>query len=173
MASPIIVRAAMPTRTRILVAALAIVAAAAFALGVQDGHWWSIGEVTIGPFGSHHCFGGACRATGLAWIGASDLWMRAAVATGAAGLLAAALLVMLGAAAAAGRFPTLLARMGGVAIVTATLVGAYFLAGFHGVDGAHAAPGRGIVLYFGAIPLGLGAAVMVLRARTGSTGRAA
>ena len=64
MASPIIVRAAMPTRTRILVAALAIVAAAAFALGVQDGHWWSIGEVTIGPFGSHHCFGGACRATG-------------------------------------------------------------------------------------------------------------
>ena len=88
--------------------------------------------------------------------------------TGAAGLLSAALLVVVGAAAAAGRMPVMLARMGGVAIVTATLVGAYFLAGFHGVDGAHAAPGRGIVLYFGAIPLGLGAAVMVLRGRAAS-----
>ena len=156
-------RAPMPTRTRWIVALLAIAAASAFALAVQGGHWWSIGEVTIGPFGSHHCFGGSCRTTGLAWIGASDLWMRVAIGTGAAGLLAAALLVMLGGAVAAGRVPKLLAWTGGVAILTASVVGAFFLAGFHGVGGAHATPGRGVALFFGAIPLGLGAAMLVLR----------
>jgi hypothetical protein len=147
--------------------ALAVLAASAFALSIQDGHWWSMGEVTIGPFGAHHCFGGDCRATGLAWIGASEFWMRTAIATGSAGLLAAGLLVLVGAGAAAGRVPRLVARMALVAVATAAVAGGYFFTAFPGIGPAHAAVGRGVLLFALAIPLGAAAGLLVVRAARG------
>src|SRR5262245_49802860 len=108
---------------------LAILAATAFAIAVQSA-WWGIGEVGIGPFGSRHCFTGECRESGLAWIGGSDLWMRSAVASRAAGFIAMFVLLMFAGALAAKREPKLIARGVIAAIVTAAVTGAYFAAAF-------------------------------------------
>ena len=143
----------------ILVAALAIVAAAAFALGVQDGHWWSIGEVRSGRSARITASAATCRATGLAWIGGErpvdarrDRDRRGAACSHARAARVARRAV------AAGRFPTLAGAMPLVAIVTATRGRCVLpVAGSHGVDGAQLdrAPVPRIVLCFGAIPLGL------------------
>src|SRR2546423_9999409 len=103
---------------RWIVVALAVAAACAFALSVQNA-WWSVGEVTIGPFGAHHCFGGDCRATGLSWLGGSGLWMRSAVATRVAGLIAMLALVIVRGGVAPRRTPRLFARAPLVSIATA------------------------------------------------------
>src|SRR5688500_1856315 len=108
----------MSSRIRWLAVALAILAAASFAFAVQTA-WWSIAEVAIGPFGSRHCFGGECRASGLGWIGGDDLWLRSAVATRAAGYITMFALLMFAGALAAKREPRLVARGVLASIVTA------------------------------------------------------
>jgi hypothetical protein len=144
-----------------LLIALSLVAASAFAISVQVGMWWSVGEVTIGPFGSHHCFQADCRGSGLAWIGGSELWLRSAIATGVAGAIASFLLVVLAGAVAAKRTPRLLARVALVAVVTALACGGYFVAAFPGIDGVRV--DRGLYLFAAAIVAGATACVLALR----------
>ncbi|HTR49633.1 MAG TPA: hypothetical protein VMJ10_02935 [Kofleriaceae bacterium] len=146
------------------VVAIGLVGAVALAISVQAGVWWSVGDgtVTIGPFGSHQCFGGDCGGSGLGWIGGSDLWMRSAIATGVAGALASLLLVALAGACAARRVPRVLARMALSTLAAAVACAAYFVSQFPGVAGAGV--DRGLVLYAIGVVAGAGAAIAVLRA---------
>lgn len=154
---------AMESRSRWIAVGLALVAASAFALAVQTA-WWSVAEVTIGPFGSRHCFGGQCRETGLAWLGAADLWMRSGVATRAGGYIAMFALIVLAGTVAAKRVPALIARASLVAIITATVAAVYFIAAFRGVPGlAEISLGAGVFLFAGGVLAGVAAAVLVLR----------
>jgi hypothetical protein len=150
----------MEARSRWISLALGLLAASAFALAVQIA-WWHVAEVTVGPFGSRHCFGGECRETGLAWLGGSDLWMRAAVATRAAGYIAMFAFVVLAGAIAAKRVPVLVARASIVAVLTATASGIYFIAAFPGLP--EASLGVGAVLFAVGIVAGMAAAIVVLR----------
>jgi hypothetical protein len=140
---------------------LTLVAATAFAIAVQAGVWWSVGDVTIGPFG----FGGDSRGQTLARITEHDLWLRSAIATGVAGALASFLLIVVAGALAANRTPRLLVRMTLSSIVTAAACGTYFVAKFPGVEGAHL--DRGALLFLVGIIAGIATCVLVIRrART-------
>jgi hypothetical protein len=150
----------MRSRRRILSLVLALAGAVAFALAVQAA-WWTAGEVSIGPFGARHCFGGDCREAGLSWIGGSDLWMRAGVAARAGGYITMFVLIVLAGGLAARRVPRLIARASLVAILTAVVSGAYFAIAFPGVGGASIA--YGLVLFGAAIGLGVAAAITTLR----------
>lgn len=148
---------------RWFIVALALVAASAFALSVQAGRWWSIGDVEIGPFGSRSPFGGLGS---LSWAGGSARWERFGAATGAAGLIAMLVLVVVGGAVAAHRVPRLAARTALVAIATATLAAAGFIA----TRPDNALPfelARGVVLFALAVVLGIAAALGVLRSPAG------
>ena len=74
-------------KSRWIVIGLLLISATAFAMSVWGGRWWSVADVTIGPFGSKHCFGDECKHAGLGWIGGTDRWMRTGMATWAAGVL--------------------------------------------------------------------------------------
>lgn len=145
---------------------LALVAASAFALAMQTA-WWSVAEVTVGPFGARHCFGGECRETGLSWLGGADLWMRSGVATRAAGYISMFALVVLAGSLAAKRVPALIARATLVSILTAIVSGVYFFVGFPGVPEAKLA--SGVFLFAGAIVAGVAAAIVVLRSSARAT----
>lgn len=147
---------------RWILVSLALAAAVAFALSVQAVTWWSAGEVTIGPFGAHHCFGGDCRTGDLQWLGGGDLWMRSAIATRFAGVIAMFVLVIVAGTLAARRVPRMFARSALVAVATALVCGGYFYAKFPGIDGV--ALGFGAPLYAIAIVLGAWTALAVLRA---------
>lgn len=152
-------------KNRWIIIILALAAACAFAISVQMGRWWSIGDagqVEIGPFGSRNCFQGDCRSAGLGWIGASEVWMRTGIATWAGGLVSMFVLVIAAGALAAKRTPRLVAKSALVAIVTAALAGGVFIAKFPGVGGAHV--DRGIYAFAIAIVLGVVAMVWVVRA---------
>jgi hypothetical protein len=153
-------RAFMENRSRWITVAVALAAATSFALSVQSA-WWSVAEVAIGPFGAHHCFGGECREAGLAWVGGSELWMRSAVATRAAGYIAMFVLIMFAGALAAKREPMLVARGAAAAILTALVAGVYFAAAYPGVPGATVA--RGLVEFVVAIVCGVATLVLFLR----------
>jgi hypothetical protein len=154
-------RAALSTsRSRLIPVVLALTAATAFAISVQTA-WWSIAEVAIGPFGSRHCFSGECRASGLAWIGGSEMWMRSAVAARAAGYIAMFVLLMFAGAVAAKRQPKLIARGCIAAILTAAATGAYFAAAFPGLGGAGVS--HGLFMFVAAVVLGVAAVVVWLR----------
>ena len=142
--------------------AVGLVGAVALAISVQAGVWWSVGDVTIGPFGSHQCFSGDCGGSGLGWIGGSDLWMRSAIATGVAGALASLLLIALAGACAARRVPRVLARMTLSALAAAVACAAYFVSQFPGVAGAGI--DRGLALFAIGVVAGVVAAIAVLRA---------
>ncbi|HEX2687740.1 MAG TPA: hypothetical protein VHN14_14035 [Kofleriaceae bacterium] len=147
---------------RWFVVALALVAASAFALSVQAGRWWSIGDVEIGPFGSHSPFGGPGS---LSWVGGSARWERFGVATWAGSLLAMFVLVVMAGAVAANRVPRLAARTALVAIATAGLAAIAFVA----ARPDHGMPfviGRGMVLFAAGVTAGVIGAVGVLRARS-------
>ena len=161
------------TRRRWPIVALALASSCAFATSVQLGAWWTSGAVEIGPFGSRWCSGGECRAAGLRWLDGSELWLRGAIATGAAGLVATLFLVALAGATAAGPKPNatelnyvarLAAKASLAALATAIVVGAWFVIGFPGAGDAHL--DRGAILYALAIPLGAIAAVQALRWKT-------
>src|ERR1700733_9315566 len=101
---------------RWLFAAISLLAAMLFATAVWAAPWWINGEVTIGPFGARHCFGGACRPAGLSWVGGTDLWMRSAIATGAAGVLAMLTSLAVAAGFVARREPVLVSKVSLVTI---------------------------------------------------------
>jgi len=147
-------------RSRFIPLALALLAASAFALAMQMA-WWTAAEVSIGPFGSRHCFGGECRESGLGWIGGSDLWMRAGVAARAGGYIAMFVLVIVAGALAAKRVPTLMARAALVAIATVLVAGGYFAIAFPSLPAASVS--TGLFLFAGAVGLGIAAAVLTLR----------
>lgn len=127
---------------------------------MQAGHWWSIGDVVIGPFGSESPFSGR---GGLSWLGASPRWARLGIATGAAGLIAMFVLVIVAAATAAKRTPRLMAKTALVSIATAVAAGAGFLLG-RPDNGMPFAMGSGIAWFAAGIVLGVAGAIIVLRA---------
>ncbi|MBV8759948.1 MAG: hypothetical protein JO257_21840 [Deltaproteobacteria bacterium] len=147
-------------RTRWIALALALVGAAALALSSIE-PWWYAGEATIGPYGTHHCFGGDCQSTGLTWLGGTDLWMRTAIATRAAAILATIILVVLAGALAAGRVPKLVAKTVLSTALCAVLAGGYFVAKFPPLGGESI--GVGPILFAGGLVAALVAAVLVLR----------
>ena len=149
-------------RSRLIPIVLALAAASAFAFAMQTA-WWTAGEVSIGPFGSRHCFGGECRETGLAWLGGSELWLRAAVAVRAAGYISMFILVVVAGGLASGRIPRLMARASLVAILTAIASGGYFALKFPGGLSGTESVGLGLILFIGAIVVGIAAAVITLR----------
>src|SRR4051812_5050676 len=148
-------------KQRWLVVALALAAASAFALSVQGGRWWTIGDVEIGPFGTHSPFGGTGT---LAWAGGSARWERFGIATGAGSLIAMFVQVVLAGAVAANRVPRLAAKTALVAIATAGLAALGFVA-TRPDNGWPFALGRGVALIIAAAVLGAIAAIRVLRAR--------
>ena len=152
-----------PMKSRWLIVAIALVAASAFAVSVWAGRWWSIGDVSIGPFGSKQCFGGDCRPTSLTWVGGSERWMRMGMATWAGGLISMTVLCIVAAGVAARRVPRLAAKTALVAIVTAVISAVLFIVQYPGVDGASV--DRGLWLFACAVVLGSVAAIGVLRAR--------
>ncbi|MEO7731632.1 MAG: hypothetical protein ABIY55_11710 [Kofleriaceae bacterium] len=144
---------------RWFVVAIALAAASAFALSVQAGRWWAIGDVEIGPFGTRSPFGGPGD---LSWAGGSARWERFGVATWAAGLIAMFVLLVLAGAVAAHRVPRLAARTTLVAIGTATLVGIAFLMS-RPDNGLPFELARGTYLFAGAVIAGTIVAIRVLR----------
>jgi len=150
---------------RWFVVALALVSASAFALSVQAGRWWSIGDVEIGPSGSRSPFGGPGD---LSWAGGSARWERFGVATWAGGLIAMFVLVVLAGAVAANRIPRLAAKTALVAIATAGLAGLAFIA-TRPDNELPFVMDRGVVLFAAAAFAGVVVGVGVLRAspRTG------
>src|SRR5262245_14143175 len=92
---------------RWLLVGIALISASSFALSVQGGRWWSIGDakigdVAIGPLGAQSAFGGA---GGLSWAGGDARWERLGSATWAAGMIAMFVLVVVAGALAAKRVP--------------------------------------------------------------------
>ena len=154
-------------KSRWAIVVLALLAASAFAISVQAGRWWSVGDVEIGPFGSRNCFGGECRPTSLSWIGGTERWARFGVATWAGGLLAMLVLLAMAGASAAKRVPKLVARMALVSVATTLAAGIGFIAQFPGVEGA--AIDRGLWMWIAGIALGTIAAILVVRQRPAVT----
>jgi len=150
-------------RIRWLTAVLALLSASAFSMSVQGGRWWVIGEAEIGPFGAKRCFEGSCVPAGLSWLGAGERWIRFGMATWAAGLIAALVLVVMAARLAVRRVPRLAAKTALVAIATATITGGVFFAQFPGDYDSE--PARGVLLFGIAIVLGAASAIQVLRTR--------
>jgi hypothetical protein len=151
-------------KARWIIVVIALAAAGVFAVSVQAGRWWSLGEIEIGPFGSRHCFGdGECKLGGLAWVGGGDRWMRLGMATWAGGLVSTLMLVIMAGGVAANRIPKLVAKSVLVAIATASLAGTFFVATFPGVTGAGL--DRGAWLFAIGVALAIVVAVIVLRAK--------
>jgi hypothetical protein len=148
-------------RTRWTLIAIALVGASAFALAVQGGQWWSIGDVTIGPLGARSPFGGV---GGFSWAGGSPRWERFGYATFAAGLIAMFTLIVVAGALAAKRVPRLAAKTAVVAIATAALVGTAFVTA-RPHNGLPFAIDRGVALFAAAVIAGALAAAGVLRSR--------
>ncbi|HEU4734526.1 MAG TPA: hypothetical protein VFT22_41835 [Kofleriaceae bacterium] len=146
--------------------ALALVAASAFALSVQAGRWWTIGEVAIGPFGSRSPFGGPGN---LSWVGGTARWERFGAATGAAGLIAMFVLVVLAGGLAANRAPRLAAKTALVAIATAAAVAIGFVVS-RPDNGLPYVLDRGVAWFAAAVVIGTISAVAVLRAPSGRAG---
>jgi hypothetical protein len=157
------IRPDMETRSRWITVGIALCAAFAFALSVQSA-WWTMSSVTVGPFGTRNCPGGADEC-GFTWLGTNhDLFMRAAVATRAGGYIAMFIYIMIAGAVAAKRTPALLSKSGIVAILTATVAAVTFFVKF---PGAFAEPslGAGPVLFAVGVISAAAASVRVLRAQ--------
>lgn len=141
--------------------ALSLISASAFALSVQAGRWWVIGDVEVGPHGTTSPFGGPSN---LQWAGESARWERFGMATWAGGLIAMLVLVIVAGALAAGRVPRLAARTALVAIATATATGVAFVLARPDNDLPFELA-RGVPLFAAAIVTGALAAIGVLRQR--------
>lgn len=90
---------------------IALLAAFALVAATQLLPWWALPETTVFLTRSERCFGGgACDAANLAWLGASDWWIRLATATYGLGLFGALLALFVAGARAAGRVPVTAAR---------------------------------------------------------------
>lgn len=148
---------------RWFVVAGALVGASSFALSVQGGRWWTLGDVEIGPLGSKTPFGGP---GGLSWAGSSVRWVRFGAATWGAGMIAMFVLIVVAGALAANRVPRLAAKTALVAIATAALVAAGFLAA-RPVNGFPFELGRGVALFGAGVMFGVLASAGVLRRGAG------
>lgn len=148
---------------RWFVVAEALVAASSFALSVQRGRWWTIGGVEVGPLGSKSPFGGL---GGLSWAGSSARWERFGAATWGAGMIAMFVLIVVAGALAANRVPRLAAKTALVAIATAALVAAGFIA-TRPMNGLPFELGRGVALFGAGVVLGVLASARVLRSAAG------
>jgi len=146
---------------RWLVVAFALLAASAFAVSVQVGPWWTISTVEIGPVGSHSPFGGNGS---LTWAGGSARWERFGIATWAGSLIAMLVLIVVAGGVAARRVPRLAAQTALVAIATAGLAAAGFIAARPDNDMPFAVA-RGIYVFVAAVVVGLGVVARVLLAR--------
>lgn len=141
---------------------LAILAAVAFAISVTAGQWWTIADATVGPFGTRSCMDGfECHSRGLSWTTGSAAWERAAIATGAAGLIATLVLLVVAGAAAAGRTPRVAAMSTIAAMIAAGGAGYFFITGLPTF--AETSIDRGIILFALGLAFGLVAAALVLR----------
>jgi hypothetical membrane protein len=147
-------------RHRWLLVIASLLAAAAFALSVQGGRWWSVSDVAVGPLGARSPYGGL---GGFSWAGGSAQWERFGVATYAAGMIAMLVLIFVAGALAARRAPRLAARTALVAVAVAALVGSRFAAGVPS-NGLPFELDRGFWLFAGAVIAGAVAAAGVLRA---------
>ncbi len=146
---------ARAVRGRWLIVGIAVVAAAAFAISVQGGRWWSVAGVDgveIGPFGAKSCFGGDCKSAGLGWTGGTERWMRTGTGAGTAGLLSMLTLLIVAAGAAARRVPRLAAKVALVSIATAAVTGALFAIQLPSMPSVEV--DRGLALFAAAIVLG-------------------
>jgi hypothetical protein len=146
---------------RWLTVAAALIAASAFALSVQAGRWWTIGEVEIGPNGSRSPFAGPGS---LDWTGGSLQWLRFGKATWGAGLIAMFVLVVVAGGVAARRVPKLAAKTALVATLTAAATGVGFIL-TRPTNNMPFELDRGIPLFVAAIVVSLIVAIGVLRAR--------
>ncbi|MBA2539818.1 MAG: hypothetical protein H0V17_09305 [Deltaproteobacteria bacterium] len=152
-------------RSRWLVILLALASGIAFAMSVQGGRWWVIGDAEVGPFGAKRCFDDGCVPTGLNWLGVDERWMRIGMGAWAGGLLSAFMLVVLAAGLAAKRIPRLVAKTVLVSIGTAVITGGMFAARFPRDEFPTSELGRGVFAFVAAIVLGVAAAVLVLRTK--------
>ncbi len=150
---------------RWLVIGIALVACIAFAMSVQGGQWWVLGDHEIGPFGAKRCFDDGCVPAKLSWLGTGERWMRIGMGTWAGGLISAFVLIVLSAALAAKRIPKLAAKTVLVAVVTAGLAGGLFAMQFPRAEFPAAELGRGAFLFIAAIVLAATSAILVLRAK--------
>ena len=150
---------------RWLVIALALGACVAFAMSVQLGGWWMIGDTEVGPFGSKRCFEGGCNPAKLNWLGVGERWMRVGTGTWAGGLIAAFVLVVMSAALAAKKIPKLAAKTVLMSVATAGIAGGWFVWLFPRADYPAAELGRGALLFILAIALGATSAILVLRGK--------
>jgi hypothetical protein len=158
----------MTGRRRWIAVGLALLGATALAIAVQGGGWWSVGDGTaIGPTGTKACMAGECGRHGLEWIGGSELWRRAAIATTAAALIAAFALVALAGSLAAKRRGTLAAGATLTATLTAAVAGVVFVATFPGTDaigsGQPASLAGGALLFLAGVVVSIAAAVVVIK----------
>jgi hypothetical protein len=139
-----------------------VVAAAAFALSIGGGRWWSVGDAfRVGPLGAQQCTPGDDCVPAAFWLDAGPRFERLAVATAAAGFVAMLVALALAGAFAAGRAPRLLWKMLIVALATAGVAAALWIAAFPGLPGA--AVDRGMMLYGGGI---VAAIVALVRTRS-------
>jgi hypothetical protein len=160
----------MSARTRWIAVGLALLGACALAIAVQGGRWWSVGDgLAIGPTGTKACFAGECGRHGLDWIGGSELWRRAAIATTAATLIAAFALIALAGSLAARRRGALAAGATLTATLTAAVAGVVFVATFPGTSalatGQPASLDRGALLYLFGVIVSVAVSVVVIRQR--------
>lgn len=153
----------MSSTRRIVTLIVALAAAGCFALAVQGGRWWTVGEHSIGTTSSRQCFGdGACQRASMAWTGGRDVWLRAGFATKAAGTVAMVVMLALAGALAAKRRGKLAAQVALIATMTAIVAGALYQQYRPSLPGMEV--GRGTYLFGLAIIAALGAAIATLRA---------
>ena len=159
---------------RIAIVGVSLIAACLLLFSVEAGRWWSIGDaVTIGPVSSTSCFTtsddpagadpaavGDCKPGGLGWVQGSALWQKAGMATYAAGLIAAFVLVVLAGGVAAGRPGRLAAGTAVVGAITMTGMGVLFIATYPGLQGS--AIDRGVWFFAGGVVAAVVAAAIVL-----------
>jgi hypothetical protein len=154
----------MSSVRRVVSVVSALVAATAFAIAVEGGHWWSIGaDVHVGPLATERCFGGECGSGSLAWAGGGDSWERAGFATYVGGLCAAAMLVALAGALAAKRSGRLLAAVVGVSLCVVGAAGASFVTLRPALPGATI--DRGAIAFAIAIIVAIATVIVVVRTR--------
>lgn len=154
----------MSTARRVLAIVLALAGAASFAIAVQGGQWWRIGDdVGIGTIATSRCFGGTCGLGSLAWTGGSDAWQRGGFATHVAGLVTAAVLIALAGALAAKRTGRLTSAVVIISTVTAIVAGTVFYTLRPELPGATI--GRGLLLFGAGVVFAAAAAAVTLSAR--------
>ncbi len=139
--------------------AMLVASAAAFALSVGGGRWWSVGDsFLVGPLGAQQCSGDDCVPAAF-WLDAGPRFERAATATAAAGFVAMVVALVLAGALAAGRAPRLLWKMMVTSLATAVAAAGLWIASYPGLPGASI--DRGMVLYGGAIAAAAAALAMM------------